>query len=201
MSRRIHLLSPYMAGRQGKEPEMGKARVNRGIAMLRRIPMGALVATVAVPIALIAAPLPASATILEGFHQVMNRQSKECLDVTGAATWNGAEVKIWRCVNHGNQRWRLIEGFGPLKQLQVEHTGKCLSVQGRDEGSNVVQDVCENRTEQRWFVKAKSDGYSQLVAGFAHPSHPWDMCLDKAGGDVTVWPCHDGWWQQWQSLG
>jgi hypothetical protein len=142
----------------------------------------------------------ASATILPGSHQVMNRQTAECLDVTGAASWNGAEVKIWRCVNAGNQRWQPIDGVGSARQLQVEHTGKCLSVQGNSRGANVVQDVCEARPDQLWFVRYRAAGYSQLISAMV-PSSGRELCLDKAGGDVTVWDCHNGWWQQWQSLG
>jgi hypothetical protein len=143
---------------------------------------------------IVGAPGPASAAE-SAPRQLMNRQSKECLDVTGAAGWNGAEVRIWRCVGAGNQRWQLTDGgFAP--QLRVAHSGKCLTIQGPSvAGANIVQDLCENRPEQRWFMMPSFDGYSLLM----NPAS--GLCLDKAGGDVTVWDCWSPWWQHWQWLG
>jgi hypothetical protein len=147
---------------------------------------------------------PASATVLPGFHQLMNRQTAECLDVTGAATDNGTEVKIWRCVGAGNQLWQPVPVTGSLVELQVQHTGKCLSIQGAaTRGANVVQDVCVGSPKQLWRITGAPDGWSEVrsllqdVIG----GSTVQMCLDKAGGDVTVWPCHSVWWEYWSSLG
>ncbi|WP_245700183.1 RICIN domain-containing protein [Geodermatophilus siccatus] len=159
--------------------------------------------------ALVAATLgaasPASATVLPGFHQLMNRQSAECLDVTGAARYNGAEVRVWRCVGASNQLWQPVATSGSsLVQLQVQHTGKCLTIQGEAvRGANIVQDVCVGSSDQLWNITPAPDGWSEVrsllqdvIGGSTVP-----MCLDKAGSDVTVWPCHSGWWQHWNSLG
>src|SRR4051812_29560979 len=112
---------------------------------------------------LVVAASHASATVLPGPHQLQNRQSHECLDVTGARTYNGAEVKIWRCVNEANQRWTPTTP-GTYTQLQVEHSGKCLSIQGVHSNANVVQDVCEGRGDQLWLVVPYADGYSYIMA-------------------------------------
>jgi hypothetical protein len=164
----------------------------------------------------LASATPASATVLSGRHQLMNRESSECLDVTGAAGWNGAEVKIWRCVGQANQKWepKPIDKDANLFQLQVEHTGKCLSYQGDlatgaviYPGANVVQDDCrEGATNQLWKVRSGPNGWSYIETlarypGGGHPAEAKPLCLDKAFGDVTIWDCHDGKWQQWQSLG
>ncbi|MFE9023879.1 RICIN domain-containing protein [Streptomyces sp. NPDC007808] len=183
-------------------PEGGKHRKNREATRLTGLAAAGAVATTAI---LVTGAPPASAGILPGYHQIMNHQSKECLDVTGAATYNGAEVKIWRCVNADNQRWSPEPVSNGQSKLRVAHTGKCLSVQwsGSDGyGSNVVQDDCNDPRTSLWRFGDEGNGWSSIVTQ-RPDTHggPLAMCLDKSGGDVTVWGCHSPWWQEWQSLG
>jgi hypothetical protein len=164
---------------------------------------------VALAAALVGTPASASASLTDGaHHQILNRQDPRCLDVDGAAGYNGAEVRVWRCVNAGNQRWQYIPWYEPYHdgwdhdpdgyKLRVLHTGKCLSVQWTSwsEGSNVVQDSCAEATY--WSARELGGGWSRIVA---HHGYLQEWCLDKSWSDVTVWSCHDGWWQQWQALG
>lgn len=146
---------------------------------------------------------PASANIADGFHQVLNRQSRECLTVVGGAGQAGAEVRVDDCTDGMHQRWQPLPASSSpwreigLKQLQVQHSGLCLTVQGTGFGANVVQDSCRpDDPSQLFLVSHVSSGYSRLQLFFAG-----GMCLDKAGGDVTLWSCWDPWWQQWTSLG
>ncbi|MGW0572141.1 RICIN domain-containing protein [Streptomyces tauricus] len=151
-----------------------------------------------------AAAAAAAAAILPGYHQIMNHQSKECLDVTGAAAYNGAEVKIWRCVNADNQRWAPEPVSNGQFKLRVAHTGKCLSVQWSGNGywSNVVQDDCNSPDLSLWDFGDEGNGWSSITTQRPDAyGGPLVMCLDKSGGDVTVWHCHSPWWQEWQSLG
>jgi hypothetical protein len=116
-------------------------------------------------------------------------------------------VRVWRCVNEANQRWEYVPWYEPYHdgwdtapdgyKLRVQYTGKCLSVQWLpwSEGSSVVQDSCTKASY--WHVTEPGAGWSRIVT--YHARKLW--CLDKSGWDVTVWSCHDGWWQQWQSLG
>jgi len=172
-------------------PSHGRQRPKRSRrSIVSRLALGVLLLSTLV----LALPGAASAGIIPGVHQIQNRWGGECLDVAGAASYNGAEVRIWRCVNADNQRWQKVDaGLGAVA-LRVAHTGKCLTIQGEiASGANIVQDVCENRPDQRWFVGAYADGYDLI----------WNngLCLSKAWGDVTVWPCTGVKWQQWESLG
>ena len=168
------------------------------------------IATLATMVMVLLAPSSASATILNsGYHQILNRQDPRCLGVDGAVTWNGGEVRVAECENWMNQRWEYIPWYEPVYdasdwhpgpdgfKLRVEHTGKCLSVQWQPwyEGSNVVQDEC--KVAPYWRVSDLGRGWSRITTYKGER----DWCLDKSWSDVTVWKCHDGWWQQWQSLG
>lgn len=145
---------------------------------------------------------PAHATVLPGHHQLVNQWSHECLTVVDGLQHNGAEVRIDRCRDALHQRWQKVPASTSpwreigLVQLQAQHSGKCLSVQGPGRGANVVQDVCESRFDQLWMVVPSANGYSKLQMFL-----PGGMCLDKAGGDVTIWDCWDTDWQRWTSLG
>ena len=157
---------------------------------------------------LLCEPLTAAATIYPGYHQIMNRQDGLCLDVTGAAMEDGANVGVWRCVNADNQRWEPLGlYFGVWEysaKLRVAHSGKCLSVQWRSStegnGSNVVQDDCSRAP--RWHFVELRTGWTQVWTwADAGPGHWVSKCLDKSGWDTTVWDCWMPYWQQWNSSG
>jgi hypothetical protein len=167
--------------------------------MLRRL---SYFTVAALAVLLMATPVPASANIAPGFHQVVNRSSWECLDVLGAYRWAGAEVGVWRCVNEDNQRWS-AEPVNSGLQFRVAHTGMCLSVhwkyQGDGNGSTVVQDTCRGGDEETWVLRVGSDGWDQITIWDPY-RHNW-KCLDKSTGHVIVWGCNGEPWQKWQSMG
>ncbi|MGW6128943.1 RICIN domain-containing protein [Cellulomonas sp. NPDC055163] len=167
-------------------------RKDAGRARAFRRVLGA--AGVAAGLALLGAPT-ADATILPGVHQVMSRQSPgECLTVVGVGA--GADVRIATCRNLPWQRWESVPSpFGGI-QLRSEQSGLCIRVVGTWNDANVIQDTCDpNQLQQVWFVMSTDNGWSRIFSFGAA------KCLDKAGGDITVYDCHGGWWQQWQSLG
>jgi hypothetical protein len=174
------------------------------IRVLRTVLLGALVAAASLVLALAvgtpsASAAPASALGSQaGYHQQMNRQTSECLDVTGAATYHAASVGVWRCVGADNQQWRFEYLGGGYYQIRVLHSGMCLDVAYASQaaGAQVVQAVCTpGNLNQQWRRAYVDSVWYQLVARHS------GMCLDKTGwGSAVQWGCHSGWWQQWRSV-
>jgi hypothetical protein len=153
------------------------------------------IAAVAIAGVLLAAPSPASATIRrDGFHQIVNRQDFVCVGVVGGSTLFNAEVRVEPCFNQPHQRWILNSD----NKLVAASSGLCLSVEwGSDPwASNVVQHGCAHAPA--WSTEELGGGWTRL---FTFAPRGDRLCLDKSWSDLTVWGCHDRWWQQWQSLG
>ncbi|HET6375609.1 MAG TPA: RICIN domain-containing protein, partial [Methylocella sp.] len=86
---------------------------------------------------------PAAATML------VNSASKYCLDTDGVAA-NGGNVRMWRCVKHPNQGWRVIERSG-IYSFRNNASSFCLDTDGaRANGAQVRIWGCVNHPNQLW---------------------------------------------------
>ncbi|MFF5125233.1 SMP-30/gluconolactonase/LRE family protein [Dactylosporangium aurantiacum] len=130
-----------------------------------------------------------AATIVPGQSTpIVGVQSGRCLDVSGAATTNGARVQLWTCTGGTNQRWTYTSG----RQLTV-YGNKCLDAYGRGttNGTAVVIWDCNGQTNQQWTANA--DG---TITGVQS-----GLCLTANASGVVLWACGGGTDQQWTSPG
>ncbi|WP_441248559.1 RICIN domain-containing protein [Kitasatospora sp. McL0602] len=125
---------------------------------------------------------------------LVNANSSMCLDVSGAATTDGAQVVQWTCGSgRPNQQWQLVPVATDTYQLVSANSGKCLDVTGASTstGAQVVQWTCgSGKANQQWRMTP--------VPGSS--AHQWvsvnsGMCLDvtgnsqTAGTQVIQWTC------------
>ncbi|WP_420119122.1 RICIN domain-containing protein [Micromonospora sp.] len=140
-------------------------------------------------------PTPTTATLTA-------RHSAKLLDVSNAATTDGANVVQWAANRQANQRWRFSDVGGGWSTVVSVSSGKCLDVYGgagtTADGARVVQWTCNGGTNQQWRLQDVGDGWMQLVARHSN------KCLDVLnagltdGVQVVQWTCGTGTNQQWR---
>lgn len=118
-----------------------------------------------------------------------------CLDVAGASPTPGAAVIQYTCSGNANQQWSAVDVGGGYIELQVRHSGQCLSVDGDGLAAPIVQWPCDGAASQQWSRNGVS-----LVARHS------GQCLDvprssqENGVALTQYQCH-GFTNQSFSLG
>jgi hypothetical protein len=121
--------------------------------------------------------------------QLIDKSSKQCLDVKGYSGQPDAPAIQYWCEGGRNQQW-LPKAVGDGSyQLIVQNSGYSLDVRqaSKAAGAAVVQYPYWNGPNQHWYFQTTSDGFYNLV------SQNSGMCLDLIGG-VTAGA--DAWTQQ-----
>lgn len=133
-------------------------------------------------------------------YEIVAKHSGKCLDVSGVANHDGANVYQWSCHGGKNQAWKLTSKGQDYYTLTAQNSGKCLDVAGvsKDQGANVQQWSCHGGDNQSWMlipqgagdylIKAKHSGRCLDVAGVA----------TNDGANVQQWDCHSGNNQLWK---
>jgi len=132
--------------------------------------------------------------------QIISKNSGKCLDVSGVATNNGANVQQWDCHGGANQLWTLTDKGDGFYLIAARHSGRCLDVEGygKGNGTNVSQYDCHGGTNQLWSIIPQGGGYYLITAKHS------GKCLDVSGvskdrgANVYQWDCHGGDNQLWQ---
>ena len=102
-------------------------------ARWRHRPAPAAAAVVAVVAGLLTvAPTSASAATVDttAWYVLVNRNSGKALDVSGAATTDGAGLIQWGRSNATNQQFQFADAGGGNSKLRARHSGKLADVQG-----------------------------------------------------------------------
>ncbi|WFE65389.1 alpha-galactosidase [Micromonospora sp. WMMD714] len=145
---------------------------------------------------------PQTTTPTPTTYTLTARHSAKLLDVSNAATTDGANVVQWTANGQANQRWRFSDAGGGWSTVVSVNSGKCLDVYGgagtTTDGARVVQWTCNGGTNQQWRLQDVGDGQVQLVARHS------GKCLDVLnagltdGAQVVQWTCGTGTNQQWR---
>ncbi|MEP6462395.1 MAG: RICIN domain-containing protein [Frankiaceae bacterium] len=81
-----------------------------------------VLALVLVLVAVGAAQGVAQAGPAPGYYQVVNRQTNECLEVSGASAFHAANVDVSRCIGEDHQQWHPRYVGNGFYELRVRHT-------------------------------------------------------------------------------
>jgi len=133
-------------------------------------------------------------------YELSAKHSGRCLDVSGVATHNSANIYQWECHGGANQRWTVMDRGDGYYTVAARHSNKCLDVEGVSQGSgaNVSQYDCHAGPNQLWMFIPQGGGYYMLKAKHS------GKCLDISGagknnGDnAHQWDCHGGDNQLWK---
>ncbi|NEA49816.1 hypothetical protein G3I35_27040 [Streptomyces sp. SID10815] len=87
----------------------------------------------------------------DGSYQIVNGQSKLCVDVSGGSTAAGAKVIQWTCTGGGNQRWVLGAVPGGYT-VASQKSGLLLTTASTADGALVTQQPDTGSALQRWTL-------------------------------------------------
>lgn len=140
--------------------------------------------------------------LLPGYYRLVNRRSGKVLDISGAATADGAKAIQWAWTGGANQQWRLEPNADQSFRLVSRNSGKVLNLPGGSaaQGTQLDQWSDTNSPHQWWRLVDAGDGYHRLV------NVSTGLAADVSGGSlgdgaqVIGWPANGGTNQQWQLL-
>lgn len=127
----------------------------------------------------------ASSTPLVGGNKVFrlkNKKSGKYLDVSGAATWDGAALVQWNSTTGSNQKFSLdYKGRGDFYLTGVG-SGKVIEVPGwsQTNGTNLDQWTANDGNNQRWHIIDRGNGLVGLWN-----SHS-GQAMQVEGGSITA---------------
>jgi poly(hydroxyalkanoate) depolymerase family esterase len=121
---------------------------------------------------------------------LVGAQSGRCLDVTGAATTNGATVQLWDCNGQANQSWPATSA----RELRV-YGNKCLDAAGQGTANGTVVQIwdCNGQANQQWTLNSNGS-----ITGAQS-----GRCLDVSaqatanGAKIALWDCNGQANQKW----
>ena len=133
-----------------------------------------------------ATPLPAGAYVV-----VPACSQTRCLDVEGASSSNGADVRLWSSNMTAAQRIEVsVDRQTGLYELKVAGTGKVLDVTGAStaDGANVQQWDSNGTAAQKWVISANDDGTFTIESAL-RDGLVLDVAgaADRDGAEVDVW--------------
>ncbi|MCF6525236.1 RICIN domain-containing protein [Streptomyces sp. JJ36] len=150
---------------------------------------------------LVAAPGKAAAAPVDPgtFYVLQARHSGKVMDVSGAATGDGAEIVQWTRSDAAHQQFRFLDSGDGYYRVQARHSGKVLDVAGWStaDGARVLQWSDTGSPNQQFRVEDLGNGYHQLVnrhSGKALEVWEWS---EADGGRVSQYEDTGGANQQW----
>ncbi|MFI9330195.1 RICIN domain-containing protein [Kitasatospora sp. NPDC052868] len=146
----------------------------------------------------------AVSTAGDGHATLVNKAAGLLLDVSGAATNDGAPVGVWTPTNGTNQSWA-VRGAAPdtWASLRVRRSGMCADVLSGSwaPAAPVGQYPCGGGANQQWSLRPSSPGHVTVVVRHS------GQCLDVAGAStaddapIVQYPCGGGTNQEWSVRG
>ena len=113
-----------------------------------------------------------------------------CLDVSGSATGDDAEVQQYACNGTPAQRFQLRSTDNLNWEVVAVHSGRCVEVEGGStaDGANVAQWACDGGNDQK-FQAIRSGNTFRLRA--THSSKCLDVVESRANdANVAQYACH-----------
>jgi galactose oxidase len=102
--------------------------------------------------------LPQEQWILQpvsGGYRVVSALNGLCLEVANASTSAGAAIQQATCISVLHQKWTALVTDGSWFRLKSKHSGKCIAVALRDEGTPITQQACGG-DKPRWTISAST---------------------------------------------
>jgi hypothetical protein len=89
-----------------------------------------------------------------GHFRIVSNLTGKCVEVSGAATTDGARVTQWDHLGGAHQQWRLAWAGAGAFAFVARHSGKVLEVSGQStaDGAVVTQWADLGGANQRWRI-------------------------------------------------
>ena len=128
-----------------------------------------------------------------GFHQLVDQNSGDCLDISGNSTLNGAALIIWPCKSTGqaNQEFAFNAVSSGYGELTNQNSNKSLAVlhASTSPGAQVIQYTTNGTTNSLWQPISLGNGQWQFK------NENSGLCLDVTGAGtqqgttLQQWTC------------
>ena len=82
------------------------------------------------------------------YFEIVNADSRLCLDVYNSSTYSNDEIGQWSCTQNSNQLWD-VQSYGGKYLIKSKSSGMCLEIQG---SGNAYQYTCDGYIGQQWSL-------------------------------------------------
>ncbi|GAB7037132.1 RICIN domain-containing protein [Catenuloplanes sp. NPDC020197] len=151
---------------------------------------------------LVAVAPPAAAATVDptAWYVLVNRGSGKALDVSGAATTDGAALAQWTRHDGTNQQWQFVDSGGGFYRLKARHSGKVLDVSdaATADGTALVQWSDTDATHQQFRLADSDGGQVRLIARHSGKAVEVQGAATTDGARVVQYTDWNGANQQWQ---
>ncbi len=144
-------------------------------------------------------PTPTPGGGSSGYYKIVNRNSGEVLDISGASTANGGKAIQWPYSGGTNQQWQEVAVNGGYK-LVNRNSGLLLEDPGASKttGTQLDQWSDANGSNQWWNLVSAGNGYYYLVNQSSGLYADVSGASTANGATVIEWSSNGGTNQQWQ---
>jgi O-glycosyl hydrolase len=141
-------------------------------------------------------PTPVSGS---GYYKLVNRNSGQALDISGASTANGGLAIQWPYSGGSNQQWKEVSVNGGYK-LVNRNSGLLLDDPGytKTAGTQIDQWSDSNGNNQWWNLVSAGNGYYYIVNQASGLYVDVSGASAANGATVDLWTSTSGNNQQWQ---
>ncbi|MGY1495267.1 RICIN domain-containing protein [Streptomyces sp. QTS52] len=148
--------------------------------------------------ALVSRVLPGDGTVF----RLVNRNSGQVADVSGAGTANGTDVLQWPWLNQTNQKWTFVSPDDGYYKIRSVGSGKLMEVAGlsRVDGGRVGIWSDDSVFQQHWAVTPTGDGYHYLTNRLSGLSLTVDGASTAQGAGIEQETYNRATQQQWQII-
>ena len=132
-------------------------------------------------------------------YEIVNRNSRKCLEVGGGSSADGAGVNQWQCLGTAHQRWELESDPGGGYRIMNLDSGKCLDVAAFSEadGGVIHQWTCTGETNQAWWIESAGSGYFTIRSVFSEKDMEIGGFGAANGATANQWTYLEGPNQEW----
>ncbi len=135
------------------------------------------------------------------YYKIINRNSGQALDISGASTSNGGMAIQWPYSSGANQQWREVSVNGGYKLIN-RNSGLLLDDPNgsKTNGTQLDQWNDTNGSNQWWNLVSAGNGYYFIVNQSSGLYADVNAASTANGATVIEWPGPGGTNQQWQII-
>jgi hypothetical protein len=163
---------------------------------------GAVVSLVVTAAVTVVGPPAASAAVVDtsAWYELVARHSGKALEVSGAATGDGAPLVQWTRSGAAAQQWQFVDSGGGWYRLRARHSGRVVDVadQSTADGAPVVQWSDNNGANQQFRLVDSDAGHVRLINRNSGKALDVNGRATTDGARIIQWPDNSGTNQQWQ---
>ena len=137
---------------------------------------------------------------LTGYYKIVNRNSGQNLDVSGASTQSGALIVQNPDNSQSSQQWSFVDDGNGYCKIVNRSSGLLLNNPGgaeTHEGTQLIQYLDNGNPYSQWSITSVGGDYYNIVS-YGGQNVDVQYASTTGGAPVIEWPNNGGANQQWQ---